>query len=302
MDREAIRQLVQTWRAKPPAFFSGHDLHELDKATNCREYTVENSCFRHHFYILTPLEVRTPLPVVFSFHGGGMVREHSGRDLLFCRRMALAANCAVISIDYSLSPEVVYPYAINESCFLIRYLMNQESRYGLLKEKYSLCGQSSGGNLAIATALRLRELSVFSPRLMVLCYSVFDQATEPEKKKSPCPDRIGLYRIYFDAYLDGQDPMDPLVSPVFALPEMLSCLPETLILDGGKDELKYENLEMVRKLADADVNVHYHYWKDSPHGFMVNQTGDWAKAQKIAFDALREALWNEETGKTNMYK
>ncbi len=216
-----------------------------------------------------------------------MVREHSDRDILFCRRMALATGRAVVSVDYSLSPEVVYPYALNESEALIRLLAEEPGKYLLDLNRYVICGQSSGGNLAFGVTRRLKDAGELAPALQVLCYSVYDQATDPASKKSPCPERAGVYYTYFDAYIDTADPKDPEISPVFASVEDLVGIPETMIIDGGKDELKYENLEMVRKLADADVPVKYRYYPDSPHGFMVNQNGSWEAAQHEAFLVIR---------------
>ena len=286
---------VLAWRASPPAYFAGGDLHELDDVTTCKKYTVENGIYSHRFYIMRPLDTEeTPLPVVFSFHGGGMVREHSDRDVLFCRRIALNTGCAVVSVDYSLSPEVVFPYALDESEALIRYFADHGQEYMLDMSCSAICGQSSGGNLAFGAAKRLKDAGRAAADLLVLCYSVYDQASDPVQKKSPCPERAEVYYTYFDAYIGDSDPMDPEISPVFADPESFRGLPETMIIDGGKDELKYENLEMVKKLAEADVPVKYLYYVDSPHGFMVNQNGKWEDAQAEAFRRIKEVLRSEQ--------
>lgn len=103
--------------------------------------------FLIHFYIIRPASEKKPLPFVVNIHGGGMIRCHGDRDILFARRLAYASDCAVVSIDYHLAPQYFYPYQIDETEILINHLLQNAAQYHL-RQNYILSGQSSGGNIA----------------------------------------------------------------------------------------------------------------------------------------------------------
>ena len=291
MNKEDLIRIADEMRAAPPSFFQFEGLHDLDSATSLKEFWISRGDLPSiHFYLIAPARPSQPfLPFVVNFHGGGMVREHSDRDLLFCRRIALN-GCAVISVDYHLAPQFPYPYALDESQLLLRHVNEYAKQYGLISGKYILCGQSSGGNLAFVTSLRLKHPDI-APLEQILCYGLFDQYTNPDQKPDSCPqERRDLYKFYFECYRSQEDARNPEVSPLFASKEELENLPYTLIIEGGLDELRDENMSLFRKLCAAQVKAEMAYYPQSPHGFIVNQQGLWKEAQSQLFQAVTKLL------------
>ena len=56
-----------------------------------------------------------PLPILMNFHGGGWVIGDLDTADAVCRGLAEAAGCIVISVDYRLAPEHVYPAAVDDA-------------------------------------------------------------------------------------------------------------------------------------------------------------------------------------------
>ena len=286
MRREDLYRKADEMRANIPAIFQFAGMDELDAVTIVDEVRLELSPFQDiHFYIVKPKAASGSLPFVVNLHGGGMVRNHGERDILFCRRLAFQTGCAVISIDYHLAPQYPYPYALDEIEAIIRYLFEKQEILGL-DSRYILCGQSSGGNLALVTTLRLKD-GIYRPQGQILCYSWLDIHTNPGNKADNFPDgRKELYDFYKDCYVRGANTKDWEISPFFASESELERLPATVIVEGGLDELRSENMQFFRRLCDAGVHAVMFYYPDSVHGFLVNQMADWKNAQRDVFQEI----------------
>lgn len=66
--------------------------------------------------------------------------------------MAVEANCVVLLVHYSLSPEVKFPVAIEEGYSIVAYATNPETaaKLSIDPTRVAVGGDSSGSNLAIA--------------------------------------------------------------------------------------------------------------------------------------------------------
>ena len=87
---------------------------------------------------------------VIYYHGGGFVMGglHSHDDV--CAEICGRTGYRVVSVDYGLAPEVVFPGCFNDA-FAAFEAIAGESKGGLV-----LCGDSAGGNLAAAVAHHAR--------------------------------------------------------------------------------------------------------------------------------------------------
>ncbi|XP_040921678.1 neutral cholesterol ester hydrolase 1-like [Toxotes jaculatrix] len=96
---------------------------------------------------------------VIYFHGGGWALA-SGRmrsyDLL-CRKMAKDLDAVIMSVDYRLAPEAVFPDQYHDALAASRAFLSAEvlERYGIDPERVCVSGDSAGGNLAAAVAQEL---------------------------------------------------------------------------------------------------------------------------------------------------
>ncbi|XP_041669605.1 neutral cholesterol ester hydrolase 1-like [Cheilinus undulatus] len=96
---------------------------------------------------------------IIYFHGGGWALG-SGRmrsyDLL-CRKMAEDLDSVVISVDYRLAPEAVFPDQYHDALAASRAFLSSQvlERYSIDPERVCVSGDSAGGNLAAAVAQEL---------------------------------------------------------------------------------------------------------------------------------------------------
>lgn len=109
------------------------------------------------------LEGLTGAPLLVYFHGGGFVVGglHSHDDV--CAELCLGARIEVVSVDYRLAPEHPFPAAFDDAWAALTAVAS-------INAEIIVGGDSAGGNLAAAVALKARDEA--APRLkgQVLIY------------------------------------------------------------------------------------------------------------------------------------
>lgn len=102
-----------------------------------------------------------PDTLIIHIHGGGWVSQSPDQHIAYVSEWAKMANAPVISIDYSLSPEVKFPISPNECYAVYKWLLIPEnaSKLGLSTNplKIVVCGDSAGGNLTCAVTLKVKK-------------------------------------------------------------------------------------------------------------------------------------------------
>jgi acetyl esterase len=67
-------------------------------------------------YKSTAQDSTSPVPAAVYYHGGGWILGNIQADDLFCRKIAKDLGHVVISVEYRLAPEHVFPSAVDD-CF-----------------------------------------------------------------------------------------------------------------------------------------------------------------------------------------
>lgn len=165
--------------------------------------------------------------IILYIHGGGFSMGHS---TMFMPMFQLMINqlfkehsikSSILSLDYSLSPEHVWPKACYESVDAYRYLIH---KLGVSPSKVVLVGDSAGGNLVASTLLILRDQRSHdvlkylpplpSPAGAALLSPWVDLAPvykEP-KKDTLSPRQLSEFKCNYLG--DETNLVDPLVSPL----------------------------------------------------------------------------------------
>ena len=98
-----------------------------------------------------------PTGLVVYFHGGGMVIGSIGIMDNVARQLCNASGAVVISVGYRLAPENPYPAGLEDCETVTRWAIANASTFGVPESKVAIAGESAGGNLSAALALRLRD-------------------------------------------------------------------------------------------------------------------------------------------------
>jgi len=210
------------------------------------------------------------LPVLIYLHGGGWVWGSIDSHDRMAREYAAASGCAVLLVDYALSPEVAFPHALHECADVTRWVAAHGGGLGLDGARIVVGGDSAGGNLAAALGLLFRD-TPGSPALrgLLLNYGVFDHRLDTPSYHE-FADGYGLTRdkmdFYWRAYCpDPASRLNPLAAPLRA---ELAGLPPCLVHYAGLDVLASENSAMIERLRAAGVPVEHRLFPGVTHGFL----------------------------------
>lgn len=209
--------------------------------------------------------------VLVFLHGGGCTLGNLDAYDGFARRLADTTGHVVASVGYPLSPEHKYPAAIRAGLSALEWARGEQARRGL--GSLVLAGDSAGGTMAAALALRARDMPDIKLSHLALFYPVMLVPDLPEhgSRRVLGDGRYFLARedVAWSArnYLD-----DPTltgardVSPLLA--EDLGGLPPVTMITAGYDPLRDEGADFVRRIRKAGGKAAYFCFETTLHGFM----------------------------------
>ncbi len=210
-----------------------------------------------------------PFPMFVYFHGGGWVRGDLDLGDGICASLARAACCIVVSIDYSLAPEVKFPGQVEEGYAAIAWLRERAADFHADPAQLAVGGDSSGANLAAALCLFLREQGAPPPVCQILFNPVLD-LTADYQKDGPFSDPFLTAEdmaFYADCYLpERQAAANPLASPLLA--NTLAGLPPALIITADGDPLQQDGERYAARLREEGVFARLQSYAGVMHGFV----------------------------------
>ena len=246
-----------------------------------------------------------PFPLLVFFHGSGFVLcsldTHDG----ICRNLCAGAGCVVVSVDYRLAPEHKFPAGLDDCVFATRWAAQHAADLDADVHRMAIAGDSAGGNLAAAAALRLRDAGGPPLRGQLLIYPVTDYHTPGTASYRENADGYGLTRDtmvwFWNHYLaDAADAANPLASPLRAA--SLAGLPAALVVTAEFDPLRDEGEAYACRLEDAGVPVQCTRYTGMIHPFFFWLGGGVKQAHEaVARFAAAVAACGRQEGRTVRY-
>jgi acetyl esterase len=214
-------------------------------------------------------------PVVINFHGGGFVIGNPLQDDHLVRGIAGEVGCVVVNVDYSVSPRVRFPHALEQGFDVLTWVASSGQALGWDGDRIALTGASAGGNLALGVlALAGRENGPVA-RTAVLIVPAVDQTLTPAQLESPLEKpfvNASLLKLVDAAYLDDEtDRRNPLVSPAF-LGDELNAFPPLLVLTAEYDTFRPFIDSFVDDLHARGVAVDRRMFEAVDHGFYYDKS------------------------------
>lgn len=212
--------------------------------------------------------------VIYQLHGGAFVYGYNDIYRKQAERWSrLAGGATVVSIDYRLAPEHVFPAALEDALKGWDWILAQ----GYQEKNIVVVGDSAGGNLSLALGLSLKEQGKELPRAMVLMSPWADLSEEGESYtenlyKDPMfgikegTERKEGYHAVSIVYAGEMDTHDPLISPVYG--DYSGFCP--MLIQSGTYEVLESNSDMIYENARANgVDVRLTKYEGMWHMFQL---------------------------------
>jgi acetyl esterase len=203
----------------------------------------------------TPLHGARVDGLLVWLHGGGWILgDIEGFDRV-CRSLANAGGMQVVSVDYRLAPECLFPAAVEDADAAVAWALERGG-------PVVIGGDSAGGNLAAVAALHHREALA----AQTLVYPALDPTMCGESFAEAPPmlsrdEMAACWQTYRGECPDD----DPDLSPLRA---DLAGAPPAYIAVAGHDVLRSDGEAYAAALEAAGVAVDLVNYEDMTHGFL----------------------------------
>ena len=229
--------------------------------------------------------------IILYIHGGGLVSGSAKGTRAYCSMMSKYSGCRVVSIDYALAPENHHPAALNDCEKAFLALRKQFPR-----AKFAVQGESGGGYLTVALAIRLLNDGYKAPECLV--------------PHSPlCDFTFTIDRSYYDVHditvsTEGLVPLQKIFCPESDVndPELtvlnyphFDQFPPTTITCDANETLRADAEALYRKLNDAGVDVTLLMYHGTFHAFAPIGTSS-PETTELLIDNIHfmKRCWGEE--------
>lgn len=196
-------------------------------------------------------------------HGGGFALGNP--DDAYAMRLAALLRVPVYGVKYRLAPEHPFPAALEDCLAVYAELIASHCPRNVV-----VFGGSAGGNLALAMLLKAKAEGLPMPAALGLSSPASDLTRTGDsyfsnQGRDPVLQWDRLMEYFALAYAQGNNPRDPLLSPVYA--DAWPGFPRTLITTGTRDLFLSNCVRLSRTMRKAGVDVELRVWEGMFHGF-----------------------------------
>ena len=203
---------------------------------------------------------------VLLLHGGAYVLGGPASHGSLAAHLGQAAGAEAYLADYRLAPEHPYPAALDDALAAYRWLL-QKYQPGQIV----IAGDSAGGNLALATAIAIRDTGLPQAAALVLLSPWLDLSHSGETIASRAQRDPMLNAAWLDScarlHAGGVPLADPRISPLFG---DLKGLPPMMIHVGSEEILLSDSERLAQRAEAAGVEVSLHRFDGLWHDFQLH--------------------------------
>ncbi len=220
------------------------------------------------------------VPCVYYIHGGGMaVMSCFDGNYRAWGKIIAANGVAVAMVDFrnaltpSSAPEVApFPAGLNDCVSGLKWVHEHAIALNIDPNRIIIAGESGGGNLTLATALKLKQDSDIGlvKGLYALCPYIAGEWPLPQNPSSTENNGILLElqnnRGRMGYGIEAFEQRNPLAWPGFATAEDVKGLPPTIISVNECDPLRDEGVGFYRLLIANGVSARCRQVMGTVHG------------------------------------
>lgn len=215
---------------------------------------------------------------VIYLHGGGWVNEIASQHWRLAAQVAAESHTEVIVPIYPLVPFATAADVVPVIVEMVRQSLSRG-------QSVRLAGDSAGGQIALSTALLLRdEHNVVVPHTVLISPVVDLTLSNPliDSVDDPWLGRDALH-VFAERWRGELPVQDPRVSPLAA---DLTGLGPLTIFSGTRDILHPDARLLVEKATAAGVSVDYHEQEGLLHVYPLTPTPEGRKARAVIVACL----------------
>jgi acetyl esterase len=229
--------------------------------------------------IIRPDTVET-LACVYYIHGGGMATM-SALDGMYrgWGKIIASMGVSVVMVDFrncvraSSAPEVApFPAGLNDCVAGFKYLVANAARFNIDPSRITIAGESGGGNLTLATTLKLKRDGDLALVKGVYALCPYIAGEWPQDQFPSSTENNGILLNLHSNYgklsygEEAFNERNPLAWPSFATVEDVTGFPPTVISVNECDPLRDEGIAFYRLLLQAGVAARGRVVLGSMHG------------------------------------
>ncbi|HEY6858119.1 MAG TPA: alpha/beta hydrolase [Mycobacterium sp.] len=224
--------------------------------------------------------------VVLVLHGSGYLicssRTHRG----FASHLSEYSGMPTFTVDYRLAPEHPFPAAEDDAFAAYRWLLAQ----GHDPAKIVVAGDSAGGHLAVALAVRLRSEGLPLPAALALFGPLIDPSyraciADPRVRSQPLDPRTAKRAVAL--YVGNHDDQDPRLCLLNA---DLSNLPPIQIHFGSREVMRADAEAFAKQVVELGGRCDEQLWPGLMHGYWLWPRDGGLTSLQVAGHFLRTAI------------
>ncbi len=223
------------------------------------EKTIEVDGHGILLHVIRPDSAPDRLPVFVFIHGGGWVLGDFPTHKRLVRDLVIASGMACVFVNYSRTPEAIFPQALNEIYGTVMWLANHGLTLNLDCTRLALAGNSAGGSMALATAMMAKDKGGPPIACLLLQWPTVDAnftRVSYQKYGEGRSLTTAMMKWMYGMYLPKMEQHNDIYAlPMQATIQQLIGLPPTLIQVAENDVLRDEAETFGRMLNAADVPV-----------------------------------------------
>tara|TARA_B100001142_G_scaffold320028_1_gene364363 strand:+ start:1631 stop:2578 length:948 start_codon:yes stop_codon:yes gene_type:complete len=228
-----------------------------------------------------------PGPGYLHIHGGGyIIGSPEGSDTQNLL-LAYEIGAVIISVDYRLAPENPIPAPLDDCYAALGWFHENSEELGIDRARIGIGGESAGGGLAAALAIKARDEGKYQVCWQSLTYPMLDDRTgDDENPGDPLVGEFVWTREFnqyaWSSYLADAKREAPQAPGRL---EDFKGLPSTWMFTASLDLFRDENIDYAQRLMSAGVSCDLVVYPGACHAFQQIETSELAQRFREDFTA-----------------
>ncbi|TRZ85963.1 MAG: alpha/beta hydrolase [Streptomycetaceae bacterium] len=238
------------------------------------DVTVEHEYFTSptadlHAVIFKPKNVKANAPALVYFHGGGWGFSFPLRYAATLTNMSAESGFIIIAVNYQKAPEHPFPTPFDDCYAGLLWVAKNAERLGVDPTKIGVGGDSAGGNLAAAVALKAGDTEDVQLAFQMLIYPCLSIDFDTDSYKAHATgfglDRDGMIGAW-DLYVPKEHLTNKYAVPANAT--TFTNLAPAIIALAEHDVLHDDGANYAKALDAAGIPVTFKQFPGMIHGFL----------------------------------